>query len=191
MLLLYALQVTRWQRSLINIVMSILVNYTYHIYFTPILSKCSVYRNHTYSWFYQTVKCDLINIVFKTHDLKTLFFLKNVLFKTVYLKRPLWINVKRLKMLKLFYMFGLHMFINCIHMGCTYTSLLYTAIQCHLSTNFAFAFLISTNTSLLTYIYTYTYIYIYIYMVLLTYTVYIGVSIWLAYRVCIISRVFD
>ena len=68
--------------------MSILVNYTYHVDFTPILSKCSVYRNHTFSWFYQTVKCDLINSVFKTRVLKTLF-LENALFKTAYPNRPL------------------------------------------------------------------------------------------------------
>ena len=51
MLLLYALQVTRWQRSLNNIVMSILVYYTYHIHFIPILSICSVYRNHFFFFF--------------------------------------------------------------------------------------------------------------------------------------------
>ena len=68
--------------------MSILVNYTYHIHFTPIFSKCSVYKNHTFSWFYQTVKCDLINSVFKTHVLKTLL-LENALFKTAYPNRPL------------------------------------------------------------------------------------------------------
>ena len=68
--------------------MSILVNYTYHIHFTPILSKCSVYRNHTFSWSYQTIKCDLINSVFKTRVLKTLF-LENALFKIAYSNRPL------------------------------------------------------------------------------------------------------
>ena len=86
MLLLYALQVTKWQRSLHNKVMSILVNYTYHIHFTPILSKSLVYRNHIFSKFYQTVKCDLITSVFKKYVLKTLF-LKNTIFKIVYPNR--------------------------------------------------------------------------------------------------------
>ena len=59
-----------------NIVMSLLVNYIQHKHFTPILFKCSVNRNNTFSWFYQTLKCVFRNSVFKTHVFKTIYFLK-------------------------------------------------------------------------------------------------------------------